>query len=257
MKKYHIADVLSLLEVLAVVAIVVCTVMGAKPEPVLLLFGFGELCDAFDGTCARRWPYPNDGKRRPWRNPTFIKHYEWTKDICLGLATLIYIIIRVDLLTGIVCTSLALVFGLSMQVYAGSLWMWANAAVQSERKRAKARQELESYYVKRRIYLYIPSIVTLVLTLLYATSWLLVVKTLLLFGLTMFGIFLWDVKSDRRTSENPDGLPRPSKACIAILTVLMDRAIVNSALAATRIHVADGVKLPEDADLRVDDSLDE
>ena len=246
MKRYHIADVLSLLEVLSSIAILVGIVWGLIPEVVLLLFGFGELCDAFDGSAARKWPYPDDGKRRPWRNPTFIKHYEWSKDIFLGLVVLAYIIIRIDLLTGIVCTSLALILGLSMQIFAGSLWIWANAENQSEEKREKAKQELEHYYVKRRVYLYIPSIVTLVLTLLYATSWPLVVKTLLLFVLVMLGIFLWDFKTDRCTSENPDKLPRPTKLCLSILSVLMDPKVVNSALAATRIHVCDNVKVPDE-----------
>lgn len=246
MKKYHVADVLSLLEVLCVVAIIVCIAMGIKSEIVLLLFGFGELCDAFDGSAARKWPYPDDGKRRPWRNPTFIRHYEWAKDIALGLSVLAYIIVRIDWLTGVVCTSLALGLGLGMQVFAGSLWIWANTEMRSEEKRKQARQDLEDYYLKRRIYLYVPGVVTLVLTLLYATSWPLVIKTLLVFGLTMVGIFLWDFKKDRRTSENPDKLPRPTKLCLSILSVLMDPKVINSALAATRIHVCDNVKVPDE-----------
>ncbi len=234
MKKYHIADVLSLLEVIAVFAILVCIVLDLKPEIVLLLFGFGEFCDAFDGSAARKWPYPNDGKRRPWRNPTFIKHYEWTKDIALGLSVLAFISIRIDsdLLEGIFCLSVAIILGLALQGFAGWLWIWMHAENQLAERRQEVRRNLERYYVKRRVYLYIPGIVTLVLILLYATSWSLMAKALLIFGLTMVGIFLWDFKEDRRTSENVDELPRPTRFCLLVLSVLMGPSIVNSALAA-------------------------
>lgn len=245
MKKYHIADVLSFLEVVAAITILVGTVLGFKSEVILLLFGAGELCDAFDGAAARKWPYPDDGKRRFWRNPVFLKHYEWSKDIALGLITLAFIAVRIDLMTGVICGALALGLGSCMQIFAGSLWVWVHAESQSDKRREKAKADLEHYYVKRRIYVYVPAVVTLVLTLLYATSWPLVAKTIILFGLIMLGVYLWDFKADRRTSENADNIPRPAKLCLSILGVLMDPAVFNSAIANTQIRPRDGT-MPED-----------
>lgn len=66
--KYHIADILTLCEVICTCILGVILVTGAKPQTALIIFGIGELCDAFDGICARKLgSYPNDGKYRWWR----------------------------------------------------------------------------------------------------------------------------------------------------------------------------------------------
>lgn len=225
MKRYLLADVLSFLEVVCAIAIGVGIYCGFTPETVLTLFGIGELCDAFDGAAARKWPYPNDGKRRPWRNPTFIKHYEWAKDIFLGLITLAFIAVRIDFWTGVVCGGLALAMGLWMQGYAGSLWVHAHTRHQNDEERAHNLRELEEFYVKRRIYTYVPAIATLVLILLFSTAWFMLFKALIVFALVMMAIMLWSFKEDRRTSEDPEKLPRPSRAYMFILKRLMDERL--------------------------------
>lgn len=66
--QYHIADILTACEVVCTCILGVLVFTGAPPEVALIIFGVGELCDAFDGICARKLkPYPNDGKYRWWR----------------------------------------------------------------------------------------------------------------------------------------------------------------------------------------------
>lgn len=68
LKQYHIADILTLCEVICTCILGVLLFIGAKPQTALIVFGIGELCDAFDGICARNLkPYPKDGKYRWWR----------------------------------------------------------------------------------------------------------------------------------------------------------------------------------------------
>lgn len=66
--QYHIADILTMCEVFCTCILGVLIYTGAAPEVALIVFGVGELCDAFDGICARKLKqYPNDGKYRWWR----------------------------------------------------------------------------------------------------------------------------------------------------------------------------------------------
>ncbi len=227
MKKYHRADVLSFTEVICAFLIGAGIVLGFKVQTILLLFGAGELCDAFDGVAARRWPYPDDGKRRPWRNPIFIKYYEWTKDILLVLITLLYIAVRIDWATGLVCIGLSLIVGFWMQWYADTLWVRAHAKKLDEQARAEARAELEKFYIKRRVYTYVPGIAALVMTLLYLTEWALVIKTIIVFGIVMGGIFLWYFKEDRRTHEDVSRLPKPSWLDRIILRRMMGTELLD------------------------------
>lgn len=67
MRKYHIADTLTLCKCICTCILGVLLFTGAKPQTALIIFGIGELCDAFDGICARKWKYPPDGKYRWWR----------------------------------------------------------------------------------------------------------------------------------------------------------------------------------------------
>ena len=54
MKKYHLADLLTLGEALFTVVIIACAIAGAASQWAFLAFAAGELCDAFDGICARK-----------------------------------------------------------------------------------------------------------------------------------------------------------------------------------------------------------
>ena len=64
MRKYHLADVLTSLETLCAVILIGFAIGNVPVDYALWVFAAAELCDAFDGICARRWPYPDDGKRR-------------------------------------------------------------------------------------------------------------------------------------------------------------------------------------------------
>lgn len=221
---YYFADVLSLLECLFAGSIVVFTITGADPGIILILFGLGELCDAFDGICARRWPYPDDNVYRFWRQPDYIRHMEWTKDIVLGLATLIFIIVRIDLTAGLIGTIVALVLGAGIQLWIDHYWVIALYSEDCDvNKQTELFEKIEHFYLIRRTYLYVPGLATLVLLLLFSASWSLTVKMLLTFFLCIGGIWLFNKKQDRLTSEKIDGLPDPSILSLKILKLFMSK----------------------------------
>lgn len=89
MKSYHLADALTLGEVVAGVILLGMAFLRTAADYAIWVFVIGELCDAFDGVCARRWPYPNDGKKRWWR--TYVVQIEHLTDIFIAVACMIYL----------------------------------------------------------------------------------------------------------------------------------------------------------------------
>ena len=88
---YYLADVLTLLRVVGTAAILGLAGFGnaADTLTVLVLFALSELTDAFDGMAARRWPYPQDGKRRWWR--TYAEEIDQIADLALGGAATLFV----------------------------------------------------------------------------------------------------------------------------------------------------------------------
>ena len=88
---YYLADVLTLLRVVGTAAILGLAGFGnaADTLTVLVLFVLSELTDAFDGMAARRWPYPQDGKRRWWR--TYAEEIDQIADLALGGAATLFV----------------------------------------------------------------------------------------------------------------------------------------------------------------------
>lgn len=90
MKSYHLADALTLSEIIAGVILLGMAFLRTPADYGIWVFVAGELCDAFDGVCARRWPYPDDGKTRWWR--TYVTQIEHLSDIFIAIACMIYLI---------------------------------------------------------------------------------------------------------------------------------------------------------------------
>lgn len=102
MKKYHLADALTACELICAVILSGMAILRVAPAYALWVFAAGKLCDAYDGTCARRWPYPDDGKYRWWRVPRTVAFIEHMSDILLGLACGCYLILCINPLCGLI-----------------------------------------------------------------------------------------------------------------------------------------------------------
>lgn len=90
MKKYHIADVLTLSRIVVFSSLLIFfTFAGVGSGWALLFFVLGLLTDAADGEAARTWPYPKDGKKRWWRENKRYELHDKIADIIL-LASMIF-----------------------------------------------------------------------------------------------------------------------------------------------------------------------
>lgn len=197
MKKYFLADVLTFLRVICAILILVGCFLGFSSGVILFLFAFGELTDAFDGICARKWPYPNEGRGYFWRR--YIKIIEPTTDISLGLATLLFITMRVSLVAGIVLILIAMVIGFSVQIIAyGGVFKKIATATRNSLFRKNPRAATRIVLFRRNV-LYVGAIAVIVLTLLWDTEVEQTAKILLTMVAVMIGIVIWVIKVDRRT----------------------------------------------------------
>lgn len=98
LKKYHLADLLSLSRIPCSLAVIVCLLLEPSvvlTRIVLVVFGLGEITDALDGIFANLFPYPDDGKHRFWRTGNWPKTIDTGTDLLLGASTLFYVVFRV------------------------------------------------------------------------------------------------------------------------------------------------------------------
>lgn len=106
MKKY-LADILTFSRLILSIILLVLTFLGGNAGTAFFIFVLGELTDAFDGTCATKWPFPKN------RTPEYRKYaakYDMFADTLLIIAMFLYFIVRVNLIAGLV---LGLGYGLA------------------------------------------------------------------------------------------------------------------------------------------------
>lgn len=115
-----VADILTLFRGLAAVAIAGCAFLDAwSVEAVLVVFVLGELSDGLDGWWARTFIHP-----RAVRDLWFRRHapmLDKITDILLAVATLLYVIMRVDRAYGLSILALGLVIAVPIELLKGRI----------------------------------------------------------------------------------------------------------------------------------------
>lgn len=186
MKKYYLADVLTATQVVLAVILAVMTVVEVDAGYAMIVFVLGELCDAFDGICARRWPYPEDGKRRWWR--VHAEALDQISDIMLGVAGLAYITFCVHFKLGATLSIVTILIGAGVQA-----WVYSSLYKQNPKLALKV-------VLIRRLG-YVAAVVWLALIMLWTSSFHQTTKIVLTgLGLILCAI-LWVVKEDRRMQD--------------------------------------------------------
>lgn len=186
MKKYYLADALTLCEIIAgVILLGMAWWKVPIADCALWVFVLGELCDAFDGICARRWPYPNDGKKRWWR--TYVTQIEHLSDIFIAVACMIFLMgcpvvaRKASVLGGVVilcCVAIELV-------------------VKGMRARGVAEAQIAHSIVVRRLFYVLCGVGGGILLLIEATSWPAIAKLCAVGLEVIVGIGLLILKQDR------------------------------------------------------------
>lgn len=189
--QYHIADILTLCKTICtgILGVLCCT--GATPEVALIIFGVGELCDAFDGICARRLAqYPNDGKYRWWRE--YAPEIDQITDIMhlsvMGIFYIFRICPRFTYFKPWIALSVTLVIAVVCAII--------QVIATDPKNKGTARA---THLILGRRLLYLACIATIVLSGLYAVTWPIPIKVAIVVALCLGAIILIIIKWDRLT----------------------------------------------------------
>ena len=203
MKKY-LADILTLIRFILATILILLAVFDRQADigTGFLLFTIAELTDAFDGTCATRWPFP---KNKVPKYRKYAAQYDMYADALTAVAVILFFTLRVNLVAGLIITigygAMALI--VEAIVYGRLFGHPDNCAPNSL---AKRNFKLAKKIILTRRMLYIALIALITFWLLYASIWRLVVKIVITIVVLTVGIFLWIFLSQRRHNISRDAV---------------------------------------------------
>lgn len=201
MKKY-IADILVLIRLGLAVSLIVMAFTGGPAEAGFLAFVIGELTDAFDGTCATKWPFPKN------KTPKYRKYaakYDIYADMLLAFAMGLFFIVRVNMIAGliIVISYMALAIIIDLIVYGKPIGHPDDFRPHSLMAH---NFKLAKKIVLARRALYVSLIALVAVWSLWASSWDIVVKITTTIILTIVASFLWGFLAQRRHNISRDAV---------------------------------------------------
>ena len=192
----YLADILTLSRLIIAIVIFILALTGGAPEVVFILFIIAELTDAFDGTCARKWPFPKN------KTPKYRKYaaiFDMVADVALAGFQVIFVILQINQPLGLAIIIYELVssIGGDLLVYGKILGHPDNCTKNSL---ASRNFPLAKKIILTRRYIYTLCIGFVNAVILFATNWPDPVK----YGLFAFGcsIFVFSCFFLRQRRQN-------------------------------------------------------
>lgn len=199
----YLADLLTLTRlILATVLLILDITGGISAEAVFIIFIIAELTDAFDGTCARKWPFPKN------KTPKYRKYaakFDMFADVILCGAQVLFVINHVNQPVGLAIAIYYVVssIGGDLLVYGKILGHPDDCAKNSLMKK---NFPLAKKIILARRYLYAFCLGLVNVIILFATSWPLPVKiSLFIFGCLIY-LFVWFFLRQRRQNISRDAV---------------------------------------------------
>ena len=198
----YLADLLTFSRLILAFVIIILALIGGPPELVFILFIVAELTDAFDGTCARKWPFPKNN------TPEYRKYaakFDMFSDVCLTGAQVLYMTLQINTIVGamIIIYYLVSAIGGDMLVYGKVLGHPDDCT-----KYSLAHRDfpLARKIILTRRYVYAICLGVVNAVILFATSWPDAVKIILfIFGCAIF-VFVWFFLRQRRQHISRDAV---------------------------------------------------
>lgn len=200
--KKNLADLLTLTRFILAIVLIVLSFTGGALSAGFLVFVLGELTDAFDGTCATRWPFPKN--KTPWYRKYAAK-YDMFTDGLIIVAMLFFFIMRVNLTAGLV---IGLGYGIVSTVIEFVVYgkiMGHPDDFKPGSLSAKNFPLAKKIILARRM-VYLLLLATVAIWTLYASEWTLVTKIIITSVATLIAIFLWFFLAQRRHNISRDAV---------------------------------------------------
>ena len=198
----YLADILTLTRFILASILMVLAFVGSPAENAFIIFLVAELTDTFDGTCARKWPFPKD-KTPKYR--TYAAQFDMVSDVLLAAAHVLFCTLPVNRVVGIiVIIYYTVVCGILEIILYGKLFGHPDNCTKNS---LTARNfPLAKKIVLARRYLYTICLGIVNAFILFATSWPMPVKIgLFIFGCSIF-VFIWFFLRQRRKNVSRDAV---------------------------------------------------
>lgn len=202
----YLADILTGSRLILAVALLILAFVGSPAENAFIIFLVAELTDTFDGTCARKWPFPK-GKVPKYRK--YAAQFDILADVLLAAAQTLFLLLQVDIVAGMVVIGFyALCAIMELVLYGKFLGHPDNCTPQSL---AARNFPLAKKIVLARRYAYAICLGVVNAIILFATSWPEPVKIgLFVFGCSIF-VFIWFFLQQRRKNISRDAVELEKK----------------------------------------------
>lgn len=201
MKKYF-ADLLTFTRIILSITLIVMAFSYGDIGIGFLVFVIGELTDAFDGTCAAKWPFP---KNKIPKYRKYAAKYDMFADILLIISVMLFFLMRVNLAAG-------LIIGLSYGILAAIIDFIVYGKIMGHPDDFKPNSLSARNFtlakkiilVRRKIYI---ALIALIATwTLYASDFILGVKIAITVVAILISVFLWFFLSQRRHNISRDAV---------------------------------------------------
>lgn len=95
----YLADILTFSRFVLALILLTLAFVGSPAENAFIIFLVAELTDTFDGTCARRWPFP---KGHVPRYRKYAALFDMVADALLAAAQVLFVTLQINLVAGLV-----------------------------------------------------------------------------------------------------------------------------------------------------------
>lgn len=198
----YLADLLTLTRFILAIVLLFLAFSGGSPEAAFIVFLTAEFTDVFDGTCARKWPFPKD------KTPKYRKYaaqFDIVSDVLLAAAHVLFCTLQVNFIVGsIVIFYYLIICGILEFILYGKLFGHPDDCTKNSL--TNRNFPLAKKIVLTRRYLYTICLGIVNAFILFATNWPDPVKYgLFVFGCSIF-VFTWFFLSQRRKHVSRDAI---------------------------------------------------
>lgn len=203
----YLADLLTLARLILSIILITMAFVGGAPEAAFIIFLVAELTDAFDGTCARKWPFPKD------KTPKYRKYaakFDMIADVLLTGGQVLFLTLQVNQIAGIIIMVYYFIssVGGDLLVYGKILGHPDDCTPGSL---ARRNFPLAKKIILTRRYIFALCLGVVSLFILFATNWSDLVKySLVGFGCLIF-VFAWFFLRQRRHNISRDAVDIEAK----------------------------------------------
>jgi len=198
----YLADLLTSSRFILSIILLVLAFVGSPAENAFIIFLSAELTDTFDGTCARKWPFPKD------KTPNYRKYaakFDMISDVLLAAAQVLFLTLQVNFVAGLaIIIFYTVICGTIELVIYGKFFGHPDNCTPSSL--AKKNFPLAKKIILARRYLYTICLGIANAFILFATSWPNPIKYgLFIFGCSIF-VFIWFFLRQRRKNISRDAV---------------------------------------------------